>query len=164
MNKKRTIACWSHLLMTYSSEKIPWNFHTSLRSHLKNSCFGFYQGFQTPRNNKSTRPRAFICFLVLGAPNETLALVSELWHLARVYQLFIPTFWPSWWPAVLCHVENCFIEQFKTIPRCAQPTVTALWNKHFSWFFIAGIMKAVKQLLRSINRNNTQTAVTNMTK
>ena len=79
--KKRTIACWSHLLMTYSSEKIPWNFHTSLRSHLKNSCFGFYQGFQTLRNNKSTRPkrpRAFICFSVFGTPDKTLALVVDI--------------------------------------------------------------------------------------
>ena len=81
MNKKRTIACWSHLLMTYSSEKIPWNFHTSLRSHLKNLCFGFHQAFQTPRNNKSTRPkwpRAFICFSVFGTPDETLALVFDI--------------------------------------------------------------------------------------
>ena len=81
MNKNRTIACWSHLLMTYSSEKIPWNFHTSLRSHLKNSCFGFHQAFQTPRNNKSTRPkrpRAFICFSVFGTPDKTLALVVDI--------------------------------------------------------------------------------------
>ena len=80
MNKKRTIACWSHLLMTYSSEKIPWNFHTSLRSHLKNSCFGFHQAFQTPRNNKSTRkrPRVFICFSVFGTPDKTLALVVDI--------------------------------------------------------------------------------------
>ena len=81
MNKKRRIACCSHLLMTYSSKKIPWNFHTSLRSHLKNSCFGFHQAFQTPRNNKSTRPkrpRAFICFSVFGTPDETLALVFDI--------------------------------------------------------------------------------------
>ena len=81
INKKRTIACWSHLLMTYSSEKIPWNFHTSLRSYLKNSCFGFHQAFQTPRNNKSTRPkrpRAFICFTVFGTPDKTLALVVDI--------------------------------------------------------------------------------------
>ena len=83
MNKKRTIARWSRLLMTYSSEKIPWNFHTSLRSHLKNSCFRFHQAFQTPRNNKSTRPkrpRAFICFSVFGTPDKTLALVVDILH------------------------------------------------------------------------------------
>ena len=81
MNQKRTIACWSHLLMTYPSEKIPWNFHTSLRSHLKNSCFGFHQAFQIPQNNKSTRPkqpRAFICFSVFGTPDKILALVVDI--------------------------------------------------------------------------------------
>ena len=31
------------------------------RSHFKNSCIGFHQGFQTLENNKSTRP-AFSCF------------------------------------------------------------------------------------------------------
>ena len=53
----------------------------ALRSHIKNSCFGFHQGFQTPRNNKSTRPkrpRDFICFSVFGTPDETLALVVDI--------------------------------------------------------------------------------------
>ena len=59
-----------------------------LRSYIKNSCFGSHQGLQTPRNNKSTRPkrpRAFICFSVFGTPDETLALVVDilLQHQAR---------------------------------------------------------------------------------
>ena len=84
MNKKLTIACWTHLLMTYSAEKIPWSFHTSLRSHLKNSCFGFHQAFQTPRNSKSTRPAAScICFSVFGTPDKTLALVVDILHQNR---------------------------------------------------------------------------------
>ena len=52
-----------------------------MRSHIKNSCFGFHQGVQTPRNNKSTRPkrpRAFICFSVFGTPDETFALVVDI--------------------------------------------------------------------------------------
>ena len=52
-----------------------------LRSYIKNSCFGSHQGLQTPRNNKSTRPkrpRAFICFSVFGTPDETLALVVDI--------------------------------------------------------------------------------------
>ena len=51
-----------------------------LRSHLRNSCFGFHQGFQTPRKNKALclRPRAFICFSVFGTPDETLALVFDM--------------------------------------------------------------------------------------
>ena len=40
-----------------------------LRSHLKNSCFGFHQGFQTPRNNKSTLPAASCFHLFLGVWN-----------------------------------------------------------------------------------------------
>ena len=54
-----------------------------MRTHIKNSCFGFRQGLQTPRNNKSTRPkrpRAFICFSVFGTPDETLALVVDILH------------------------------------------------------------------------------------
>ena len=31
-----------------------------LRSHIKNSCFVFHQGFQTLRNNKSTQPLSFL--------------------------------------------------------------------------------------------------------
>ena len=38
----------------------------------------FHQGFQTPRNNKSTRPRAFITFSLFGTPDETLALVFDI--------------------------------------------------------------------------------------
>ena len=51
-----------------------------LRSHIKNSCFVFHQGFQTPQNNKSTRPTAscFYCFGVFGTPDETLALVFDI--------------------------------------------------------------------------------------
>ena len=37
-----------------------------LRSHLKNSCFMFRQGFQTPWNNKSTGPAASCFHLFLG--------------------------------------------------------------------------------------------------
>ena len=47
----------------------------------KNSCMVFHHDFQTLENNKSTRPkrpRAFICFLVFGNRDETLALVFEI--------------------------------------------------------------------------------------
>ena len=42
----------------------------------------FHQGFQTPRNNKSTRPTAYglITFSVFGIPDETLALVFDILH------------------------------------------------------------------------------------
>ena len=40
----------------------------------------FHRGFQTLKNSKSTRPRAFISFLVFGNPDETLALVFEILH------------------------------------------------------------------------------------
>ena len=57
----------------------------SLRSHLKNACFGFHQGFHTPVEKikvRGLRPRAFICFSVFGTPDETLALVFDISHLA----------------------------------------------------------------------------------
>ena len=51
-----------------------------MRSYFQNSCFVFYRGIQTPRNNKSTRPGAFICFSMFGYPDKTLALVLEIVH------------------------------------------------------------------------------------
>ena len=45
-----------------------------LRSHLKNSCFWFHQGF-----------RAFICFSVFGTPNEALALGFDILHETLLY-------------------------------------------------------------------------------
>ena len=50
-----------------------------LRSHIKNSCFVFHHGFQTPRNNN------FISSSGFGTPDETLALVFDIlrntrWH------------------------------------------------------------------------------------
>ena len=62
-------------------EKIPWNFHTSLRSHLKNSCFVFHQGFQTPRNNKSTRPAASCFHLFLGVWNPWWNTRTRFWYI-----------------------------------------------------------------------------------
>ena len=40
-----------------------------LRSHIKNSCFVFHRGFQTPQNNKSTRPQAEWFHYFLGVWN-----------------------------------------------------------------------------------------------
>ena len=51
------------------------------RSHFKNLCIVFHHDFQTLENNKSTRPkqpRAFVCFLVFGNRDETLALIFEI--------------------------------------------------------------------------------------
>ena len=45
-----------------------------LRSYIKNLCFVFHQGFQTPLNNKS------ICLSVFGTPDETLALAFDILH------------------------------------------------------------------------------------
>ena len=47
-----------------------------LRSHLKDLCFGFHQGFQTPRNNKSTRP----CGLVLSSVSRCLEPLMKPSH------------------------------------------------------------------------------------
>ena len=83
MNKKQTIAYWARLLITYSLEVILLNSHTSLRSHVKKSCFVFHQGYQTPRNNKSNRPGALYFHSFFGvwnpwSPDETLALVFDI--------------------------------------------------------------------------------------
>ena len=63
-----------------------------LRSHLKNSCFVFHQGFQTPLNNKSIRPVAsgFHLFFVFGTPDETIALVFDiLQQFASVHFIYL---------------------------------------------------------------------------
>ena len=93
-DKKQTIAYWARLLITYFSEIISLNSHTSLRSHVKNSCFVLHQGFQTPRNNKSTRPAASCLhlFLVSGTPDETLALVFDILHQMELFNGFLSDF------------------------------------------------------------------------
>ena len=76
-NKKQTIAYWARLLIIYSSEIIPLNSDTSLRSQLKNSCF---RGSNHLETTKALRPRrrALIRFLVFGTPDKKLAFVFDL--------------------------------------------------------------------------------------
>ena len=52
-----------------------------LRSHLKNSCIGSQQGFQTPRNNKSTRPAASCFHLFLGVWNPWWNPCTRFWYI-----------------------------------------------------------------------------------
>ena len=80
-NKKQTIAYWARLLITYSLEVIPLNSHTSLISYVKNSCFVFHQGFQTPRSNKSNRPAASCFHLFLGVWNPWWNTRTRFWHI-----------------------------------------------------------------------------------
>ena len=47
-----------------------------LRSHLKDLCFGFHQGFQTPRNYKNNRP----CSLVLSSVSRCLEPLMKPSH------------------------------------------------------------------------------------
>ena len=64
-----------------------------LRSHLKNSCFGFHQGFQTPRNNKRTRPAASCFHLFFGVWNSlALGFNILLEHLANQLVLMEPLY------------------------------------------------------------------------
>ena len=51
-----------------------------LRSHIKNSCFVFHQGFQTPRNNKSTRPTASCFHYFLGVWNPWWNTRTRFWY------------------------------------------------------------------------------------
>ena len=55
------------------------------------SWFVFHQGFQTPRNNKSTPPSASCFHLFLGVwnPDETFALVFDLLlkNLVQMYKM-----------------------------------------------------------------------------
>ena len=52
-----------------------------LRSHIKNSCFVFHQGFQTPRNNKSTRPTAPCFHYFLGVWNPWWNTRTRFWYI-----------------------------------------------------------------------------------
>ena len=51
----------------------------------------FQQGFQTPRNNKSTPPRAscVICFSVFGTPYDTRALVFDILHVSLIAEHYL---------------------------------------------------------------------------
>ena len=50
-----------------------------IAEQLKKSCFVFHQGFQTPRNDKSTPP--FIFFSVFGTPDEKRSTAfSDILH------------------------------------------------------------------------------------
>ena len=59
------------------------------RSHIKNSCFVFHQGFQTPRNNKSTRPAASCFHYFLGVWNSWWNTRTRFWYIT------CPVFFPS---------------------------------------------------------------------
>ena len=52
-----------------------------LRCHIKNSCFVFHQGFQTPRNNKSTRPAASCFHYFLGVWNPWWNTRTRFWYI-----------------------------------------------------------------------------------
>ena len=54
---------------TYCSQIVLLNSNTSLRSRIKNSCFGFIRGFQTLQSNKRTPPSASCFHLFLGVWN-----------------------------------------------------------------------------------------------
>ena len=69
------------------------------RSHLKNSCFGFHQGFQTPRNNESTRPAA-LCFLLFLGCLELLMKPSHSFLINYVNSI-------KTLDLMYCSVENC---------------------------------------------------------
>ena len=92
------MAYWERLLITYFLEIVPLNSHTSFRSHAQNSCFVFHKGFQTPRNNKSTRPAASCFHLFLGVWNPwwntkheflTYYLKIILWPIFAIFTIFV---------------------------------------------------------------------------
>ena len=51
-----------------------------LRSHIKNSCFVFHQGFQTPWNNKSIPPAASSFHYFLGVWNPWWNTRTRFWY------------------------------------------------------------------------------------
>ena len=82
-------------------EVIPLNSHTSLRSHVKNSCFVFHQGFQTPRNNKSTRPAASCFHLFLGVWNPWWNTCTRFWDIIAKNQSGCCRFNPCFFKATV---------------------------------------------------------------
>ena len=54
-----------------------------LRSHLKNSCFRFHQGFHTARKNKNTRPAASCFHLFLGVWNPWWNPRTRFWYMTK---------------------------------------------------------------------------------
>ena len=143
---------WARPLITYSSEITLLNFHTSLRSQLKNSCFVFHQEFQPPRNIKSTPPSApsFIRFSVFGTPHKKYTwavkpvrsqsrLTPVLWYPACQSPYFRRSASPRI-PAMPSSAV-CPEQMFKTVDiKVTCNNITAMTRFHF-WL---GIMQRVQ--------------------
>ena len=133
-NKKQTIAYWARLLITYSSEIIPLNSDTSLRSQLKNSCFVFHQGFQTPRNNKSTPPSASYFHPFLGVWNPWWKTRTRFWSITYtpLCSVWTPPVknngntmlrqdCPKWWVKFVCVVRRVDMRNLEwNLDHCIQ--------------------------------------------
>ena len=68
-----------------------------LRSHVKNSCFVFHQGCQTPRNNKGTRPAASYTKQIVYWNTELFNRPTA----TLLWRIFLPL--PSRWFLNLLH-------------------------------------------------------------
>ena len=112
-----------------------------LRSHIKNSCFVFHQGLQTPRNNKSTRPAAscFHQFSRVWNPDETLALVFEilLSLSTSVHSFGSLNQWPSYLSVYICEG-----------PRKHELVFIALWSNASSMRWDISL-KSLKKIVLS---------------
>ena len=126
------MAYWARLLVTYFSEIIPLNSHTSFRSHAKNSCFVFHKGFQTPRNNKSTRPAASCFHLFLDVWNPWWNTRTRFWHItSNTWQLLIYCFY--WRVGIISFVDDS--RKFYTKAHCHW--VLFYWKLYEINFFVS---------------------------
>ena len=99
-----------------------------LRSHLKNSCFGFHQGFQTPRNNKSTLPAASCFHLFLGVWNPWWNPRTRFWYVSQSFPFWLS--FHKFLQPILLIINWYWIYTIIPLPyyRIATKLVATPWN------------------------------------
>ena len=97
----------------------------------KNSCFVFHQGFQTPWNNKSTRPAALCFHLFLSVWNPWWNTRTRFWYITsgmcftKVASYF-KSDWKHW---------NNLLKQVKCATNKKIGILDCMWPLHWSeWY------------------------------
>ena len=99
-----------------------------LRSHLRNPCFGFHQGFQTPRKNKSTLPAASCFHLFLGVWNPWWNPRTRFWYVSQSFPFWLS--FHKFLQPILLIINWYWIYTIIPLPyyRIATKLVATPWN------------------------------------
>ena len=114
-----------------------------LRSHIKNACFVFHQGFQTPRNNQKTRPAASCFHYFLGVWNPWWNTRTRFWYITSKSIQTSLTLRKH--PPKPYKLLNFFISFVTTAKTCHAPSV---WKK-MRWKSLCFlILKSITEIIK----------------